>query len=176
MVKRTQSLGFSRLLARNVIVGFNRSMARSAFLGFNCFVARIIHLGFSRGLARSGILGFNPVMARARGYNPILIDYIFVVLLTMIVVSSLKLIGALLVLVLIVVPAAGAQNIARGLRSFFWFSVMLSTASTVLGLLLSGYMPVPTGGTIVLVASVFFYCTLLLRPVFGRSAMQQGEA
>ena len=90
--------------------------------------------------------------------------------------ASFLQIGALLVLVLIVVPAAGAQNIARGLRSFFWVSVLLSTTSTVFGLLLSGYMPVPTGGTIVLVASAFFYCTLLLRPVFGRSAMQQGEA
>lgn len=125
---------------------------------------------------RSMLVSFNPVMARARGFNPILIDYIFVVLLTIIVVSSLKLIGALLVLVLIVVPAAGAQNIARGLRSFFWVSVLLSSASTIAGLLLSGYMPVPTGGTIVLVASFFFYCTLLLRPIFGRSAMQQGEA
>lgn len=119
---------------------------------------------------RAMLVSFNPVMARARGHNPVLIDYIFVVMLTVVVVSSLKLIGALLVLVLVVVPAAGAQNIARGLRSFFWLSVFLSTASTILGLLLSGYLPIPTGGTIAMVASIFFYITLLLRPLFGKSS------
>ena len=117
---------------------------------------------------RAMLVSFNPVMARARGVNPVVIDYVFVLLLTLIVVSSLKLIGALLVLVLIVVPAAGAQNIAQGLRSFFWVSVAISTASTVFGLLLSGYVSVPTGGTIALVASLFFYVTLLLKPVVGR--------
>jgi len=119
---------------------------------------------------RSMLVSFNPVMARARGINPVFNDYIFILLLTVIIVSSLKLIGALLVLVLIVVPAAGAQNIATGLRSFFWTSVFLSTASTVLGLLLSSYIPVPTGGTIALVASVLFYVTFILRPLFGKSA------
>lgn len=120
---------------------------------------------------RSMLVSFNPVMARARGVNPVINDYIFVVLLTAIVVSSLKMIGALLVLVLLVVPAAGAQNIARSLRSFFWISVLISTAGTVLGLLLSGFVPVPTGGTIALTASLFFYLTLVLRPLFGRASM-----
>lgn len=118
---------------------------------------------------RAMLVSFNPVMARARGHNPVLIDYVFVVMLTVVVVSSLKLIGALLVLVLIVVPAAAAQNVAKGLRGFFWLSVLLSTASTITGLLLSGYLPIPTGGTIALMASVFFYITLLLRPILARN-------
>lgn len=118
---------------------------------------------------RSMLVSFNSIMARSRGVNPVLNDYIFVILLTVIVVSSLKLIGALLVLVLIVVPAAGAQNIARSLRSFFWISVFISTAGTVFGLLLSGFVPVPTGGTIAMVASLFFYLTLALRPLVGKA-------
>lgn len=118
---------------------------------------------------RAMLVSFNPVMARARGFNPIVNDYIFILLLTVVVVSSLKLIGALLVLVLIVVPAAGAQNIARGLRSFFWISVALSTVSTVFGLLLSGYLPIPTGGTIAMVASLLFYITLVMRSFMGKA-------
>lgn len=124
---------------------------------------------------RAMLVSFNPVMARARGFNPIVNDYLFIMLLTVVVVSSLKLVGALLVLVLIVVPAAGAQNIARGLRSFFWIAVLLSTASTVFGLLLSGVWPIPTGGTIALVASMLFYVTLLLRPFLGKFAVPQCE-
>lgn len=123
---------------------------------------------------RAMLVSFNPVMARARGINPVVLDYIFVTLLTVVVVASLKLVGALLVLVLIVVPAAGAQNIAKNLRSFFWLSTLISSVSTVLGLFLSGFLPVPTGGCIVLVSSLVFYCTLLLKPLFGKSGVHQG--
>ncbi|MDP8256364.1 MAG: metal ABC transporter permease [Candidatus Alcyoniella australis] len=125
---------------------------------------------------RTMLVSFNPVLAKARGHNPLLIDYLFITALTAVVVASLKLIGALLVLVLIVVPAAGAQNVARNLRSFFWLSVALSTVSTVAGLLISSAWPVPTGAAIVLVASLLFYMALILRPLFGRSGIGQGQA
>jgi len=124
---------------------------------------------------RSMLVAFNPVMAKARGLRPVILEYIFIVVLTAVVVASLKLIGALLVLVLIVVPAAGAQNIALSLRQFFWLSLIFSTLSTVIGLLLSGVWPVPTGAAIVLVSSVLFYATLILKPMLGRAGVRQGE-
>lgn len=122
---------------------------------------------------RAMLVSFNPIMAKSRNINPILSDYLFVMILTIVIVSSLKLVGALLVLVLIVVPAAGAQNIASNLRSFFWLSTIISTISTVMGLILSAFLPVPIGGCIVLVSSIVFYTTLLIRPVLGRSNIHQ---
>ncbi|MDP8225877.1 MAG: metal ABC transporter permease [Candidatus Lernaella stagnicola] len=122
------------------------------------------------------LVAFNPVLAKARGSQPIFLDYFFVVLMTAVVVASLKLIGALLVLVLIVVPAAGAQNVASNLRQFFWLSIVFSTASTFAGLLMSGFWPVPTGAAIVLVSSVLFYGTLVTRSVFGFGGVKQGES
>ena len=124
---------------------------------------------------RSMLVGFNPAVAKSRGHNPILLDYLFITILTAIVVASLKLVGALLVLVLIVVPAAGAQNIAVNLRSFFWLSVIFAAVSTVAGLIISGIWPVPTGASIVLVASVLFYMTLAVKPFFGKTSLQQGD-
>ena len=120
------------------------------------------------------LVSFNPIMAKSRGINAILSDYIFVTILTIVIVSSLKLVGALLVLVLIVVPAAGAQNIAKNLTSFFWISTIIATISTVLGLILSGFLAVPIGGCIVLVSSAVFYTTLVLKPLLGRSGIHQG--
>lgn len=124
---------------------------------------------------RTMLISFNPVIAKARGLRPVLMEYVFITILTAVVVASLKLVGALLVLILIVVPAAGAQNIAGNLRQFFWLAVVFATISTVAGLLVSGVWPVPTGGAIVLVASVLFYGTLILKPLFGRSMVRQGE-
>jgi zinc transport system permease protein len=139
------------------------------------FSSVVVTLLFSITFNRTMLAGFNPVLAKARGFNPVLFEYIFITLMTAVVVASLKLIGALLVLVLIVVPAAGAQNIAGNVRQFVWVSITFSTVSTALGLLLSGLFPVPTGTAIVLVSSILFYGTLLARPLFGRSVVRQGD-
>ena len=119
--------------------------------------------------------GFNPILAKSRGLSPVFLEYVFVCLMTIVVVASLKLIGALLVLVLVVVPAAGAQNIVSNLRQFVWVSVLFSTISTVLGLLLSGFLPIPSGAVIVLVSSVLFYGSLLCKPLFSKGGLSQGE-
>jgi len=141
-------------------------------LVFSSMVAGVI---FCLTFNRTMLVGFNPVLAKARGLNPVLLEYVFITLMTAVVVASLKLIGALLVLVLIVVPAAGAQNVAGNLRQFVWASIVFSSISTVVGLLLSCLLPIPTGAVIVLVSSVLFYATLLMRPLFGRSRVRQGD-
>jgi zinc transport system permease protein len=139
------------------------------------FSSVVVTVLFSITFNRTMLAGFNPVLAKARGINPVFFEYIFITLMTAVVVASLKLIGALLVLVLIVVPAAGAQNIAGNVRQFVWVSITFSTVSTASGLLLSGLFPVPTGTAIVLVSSILFYGTLVMRPLFGRSVVRQGD-
>jgi len=114
------------------------------------------------------LASLSPSLSAARGKRPALLDYVFVTLATAVVVSGLKLVGALLVLVMIVVPAAAAQNVASNLRQFFFASVTLSTLAAVGGLFLSGLLPVPTGGAIALVSTALFYLTLAWRPLLRR--------
>ena len=114
----------------------------------------------------------NPALARARGLNPVLLDYVFVALATAVVVAGLKIVGALLILVMIVVPAAAARNVAANLRQFFWISLLLSTLSAVGGLLVSGWWPIPTGGAIAAVSGALFYITLAARPLLSRPDVQ----
>ena len=125
---------------------------------------------------RTMLSSFNPILAKARGVRPVFIEYVFITVLTAVIVASLKLVGSLLVLVLMVVPAAGAQNIAKNLVQFFWLTIIFSTVSTVIGLLASGLWPVPTGASIVLVASIVFYSTLALKPILGKGEIQQGQS
>lgn len=138
-------------------------------------VALVVGILFTFMFNRIMLVGFNPILAKARGLNPVFLEYVFVTLMTIVVVASLKMIGALLVLVLVVVPAAGAQNIVSNLRQFVWVSVIFSTVSTTIGLLLSGFLPVPSGAVIVLVSSILFYGSLLLKPLLGRAGVSQGE-
>ena len=60
----------------------------------------------------------SPPLATVAGAEPAYLEYFFALLLTLSIVVSLKIIGALLVEALVVVPAAAARNVARGTRSY----------------------------------------------------------
>src|SRR5207248_6381394 len=69
---------------------------------------------------------FNASLARSRRFSMRLCNYLFIVLLAVIVNLSLKTVGALLINALLVVPAATAGNLSRNLRQMFWLSLGLS--------------------------------------------------
>jgi len=105
----------------------------------------------------------NPPLARVAGADPAYLDYFFAMLLTLSIVVSLKIIGALLVEALVVVPAAAARNIATGTRSYFLWSIAVAFLAGAGGLGVSTRFLVPTGGAVVLAASAIFFVTLAIR-------------
>ena len=104
----------------------------------------------------------SPQLAAARGINSALLEYGFAIALTVAILVSLKMIGALLVEALIIVPAAAARNIANGTRAYFLWSVFVAFAAGAGGLTISTRVLVPTGGAVVLAASVIFFVTLAI--------------
>jgi zinc transport system permease protein len=112
-----------------------------------------------------------PAIGRVHGVNSALLDYVFVMLLTAAVVVSLKVIGALLVEAMVVVPAAAARNLARSLRGYLVLSIITAVTAGVGGLFISTKLLVPSGGAVVLAMSVLFFVTLVLggiRTLAGR--------
>ncbi len=99
-------------------------------------------------------------LAKARGINSAFLEYLFAVVLTVAILVSLKVIGALLVEALVVVPAAAARNVARGTRSYLLGSVVVALAAGAGGLAISTRLLVPTGGAVVLAATLIFFLTL----------------
>src|SRR5262245_20102446 len=63
---------------------------------------------------------FNPSLARTRRVSVTLNNYLFIILLALVVNLSIKAVGALLINALLVVPAAAAANVSRNLRQMFW--------------------------------------------------------
>ncbi len=115
------------------------------------------------------LVSFNPSLAHARGVDAKLYDYIFVMMITLITVASLKIVGAVLVEALFIIPAAAARNISRSMKGFFGYSVLIASASCVLGIILPMELeiPIPSGGAIVLVATCFFIVTMIWRIFSG---------
>ncbi|MBI1321374.1 MAG: iron chelate uptake ABC transporter family permease subunit [Candidatus Hydrogenedens sp.] len=108
---------------------------------------------------------FNPALARVRGIRVRWQDYLFILLITLLTVASVKIVGAILVEALLLIPAAAARNIARDLRSFVAYSCIIATISCLVGILvpLQFNLPVPSGGAIIMVAAVCFLVSLVLR-------------
>lgn len=111
----------------------------------------------------------DPALARVRGVRSAFVEYLFVVLLTVAIVVSLKVIGALLVEALVVVPAAAGRNVARGMRSYLLFSVLAALVAGWGGLGLSARLLVPTGGAVVLALAGVFFVTLAIGAAVRRA-------
>jgi zinc transport system permease protein len=104
----------------------------------------------------------SPPIARARGAPTTLIDYGFVIVVTIAITVSLKVIGALLVEAMVVVPAATARNLARTTRGYLVWSIAIAGFAGLAGLGISTIWHVPSGGAIVLALSVCFFLSLPL--------------
>lgn len=113
------------------------------------------------------LASLNQSLADVRGVKVQAIEYIFVILITIITVACVKIVGAVLVEALLLIPAAAARNLSRGLGSFVYTTMIISTLSCVGGILIPMQwdLPLPSGGAIVLVAAIFFIITTILRNV-----------
>jgi zinc transport system permease protein len=112
----------------------------------------------------------NPTLGGVAGASSVYLEYFFAVLLTLSIVVSLKIIGALLVEALVVVPAAAARNISHSTRSYLVWSILVAFLAGIGGLAVSTRFLVPTGGAVVLAVSVIFFITL----AFRRFRLRQG--
>ncbi|WP_296235049.1 metal ABC transporter permease [Pseudomonas sp. UBA4617] len=116
------------------------------------------------------LASFNPQLAAVRGVAVKTLDYLFVVLVTLVTVAAVKVIGAILVGALLVIPAAAARLVSQSLKGFFFLSVVIATSSTLLGILLPIVfdLPVPSGAAIILVAGICFALAALARALVPR--------
>jgi zinc transport system permease protein len=136
-------------------------------LGVGTVVAVLLAREYNKLLLDS----LSPPLASVAGAHSAFLEYFFAIVLTLSIVVSLKVIGALLVEALVLVPAASARNVARGARQYFVWSVIVALLAGAGGLGVSTRLLVPTGGAVVLAASAIFFVTLAL----GRLSRWRGE-
>ena len=110
---------------------------------------------------------YDSTMSAASGIPVRLVEYLLPVLVGVTTVASLKAVGIVLVLALLVTPAATATLLARRLPGIMAYSIAVALAATVAGLYLSFYAGIPSGPSIVVVATGFFLLALFFSPSKG---------
>lgn len=106
-------------------------------------------------------------MAQAAGLPILALDLVLYVMVSLAVVVSIQTIGNVLVLSLLVTPAAIARLLTDKLAVMMVLSPFFGAVSAFVGMYLSWSLDLPTGGTIVLVLMSFFILAWLLSPKQG---------
>jgi zinc transport system permease protein len=116
------------------------------------------------------LASLNPSLAHVRGIKVKLLEYVFVLLVTILTVACVKIIGAVLVEALLLIPAAAARNLNRSIRGFVLWSMCFSTVSCLIGVYapMRWDLPVPSGGAIILSAAIIFLITMIIRMTVPR--------
>ncbi|MCR4438425.1 MAG: metal ABC transporter permease [bacterium] len=100
---------------------------------------------------------FDRELAQADRLPVAMDDYLLILLIAVSVVVAIKVVGIVLIAAFLVVPAAAARLLGRTFRHMTLLSVAVGMSSAVVGLVVSYYLDVPSGPTIILVQALVFF-------------------
>ncbi len=103
----------------------------------------------------------NEDLAHAGGLNPARERLILVLCLALTVAVAIKVVGALLISALLIIPAAAARTLARGPEQMAALAVLIGAAATLAGLHLSLWQDTPAGPSIIVAAALIFAAAAL---------------
>jgi zinc transport system permease protein len=75
---------------------------------------------------------------------------------------AMRVVGALLVGALMVIPVLSAMQFRRSFKKTLIIAIFISLAAVIIGLYLSFYIDIPSGGTIAVVTLIFFLFSFLI--------------
>ena len=147
-----EDLLFGQILAVNTY---------DVFIIFTLFVVvlSVLFIFFKQILFYS----FDPIGAQVRDLNVTFLNYLFLIVLSLAIVGSLQSVGIVLVLSMLLIPAAAAKLVTKTFTNSIKISAIFGGISAVSGLYLSYYFNLPSGPSMSLVASGIFILALLTK-------------
>ncbi len=126
-------------------------------------VAAIVLLFTALSYNKLMMMAVNEEVARTTGVKVSLNEYLFSILLALVVCLSIRVVGILLVTALVIVPAAMGRSLSKNAGALFWYSTTTALVASVTGLIFSYYWDTATGATVVLVCASLFFSAQILR-------------
>jgi zinc transport system permease protein len=110
-------------------------------------------------------ISFSDELAKVSGIHTSFINSILVLLTALSVVLAMKLVGIMLISSLLIVPASGALQLARGFKVCIVLAAIQGCSSVVIGIIISIMSNLPASATIVMVNLLFFAAACLIRRI-----------
>jgi len=109
------------------------------------------------------LLSFDEEHAVASGVRAKTIHFIFIILVALVIAASMRIVGTLLVSALMTLPVAASMRLAKSFKQAIIFSILFGEASIVVGLIISYYLDLAPGGTIVLLSVLILVVVIVLK-------------
>lgn len=107
-------------------------------------------------------------LSAAEGMKPEVSNFIFTLLLAGVIALSIKMIGALLITGLLLIPAATARNISNSPNQMVFLATLVGIISVIAGLFTSLELNTSSGPTIIVVALILFIISLVPLEIKGQ--------
>ena len=120
------------------------------------------------------ILSFDEEYSQVIGI-PKWIQFLFIIIVAMVISASMRVVGILLVSALISLPIAISMRITKGFKQLILVSVVLGELSIILGLVIAFYMNISPGGVIVVLLVIMLVVTMAYQKIkvkFKKGAIQ----
>ena len=114
---------------------------------------------------------FDPIGAEVKGLNTSFLNYLFLILLSIAIVGSLQTVGIILVLSMLIIPAAAAKLVTNTFVTSIKVSIVFGVTSSITGLYLSYFLNLPSGPSMSLVATAIFVVAFLSNKIRKKGSL-----
>ena len=129
-----------------------------------CLIVVAVLITFRRDLM---LYCFDPTHARSIGINTGVLHYVLLSILSLAAVAGLQTVGIILVVAMLITPGATAYLLTDRFDRMTILAVISSVISSLLGVYISYWSDIETGGSIVLVQTTLFLLAFLFAPRYG---------
>ncbi|MCD4683637.1 MAG: metal ABC transporter permease [Bacteroidales bacterium] len=110
-------------------------------------------------------VAFDEEFIRTRNIPANLINYILISLVALTIVLSIKVAGIILVISLVTIPPATANIFVKDFKKIIFFSIIFGLTGSLIGLLLSYFLNIPSGATIVFIQALIFIILRIVKSI-----------
>ena len=114
---------------------------------------------------------FDPIGAEVKGLNTSFLNYLFLILLSIAIVGSLQTVGIILVLSMLIIPAAAAKLVSNTFVTSIKVSIVFGVTASITGLYLSYFFNLPSGPSMSLVATAIFVVAFLSNKIRKKGSL-----
>ncbi len=133
-------------------------------MGIVALIVGIMILLFYKELLVSS---FDPNLAATIGISPRLVHYLLMCILSVVVVSAFSSVGAILVIAMLILPAATSYLLTDRLQVMMLFTLLHSFMSSISGVHLAVALKIPTAPATVVCGMMFFLMAWIFSPTHG---------
>jgi ABC-type Mn2+/Zn2+ transport system permease subunit len=113
------------------------------------------------------LMMFEPSIAASQGIRVGALNFLLIGALVLSMISSLQAVGVVLVLGMLIAPAATVYLFSDSFTALFWGGGIVGMLESCLGLTLSYWLNLPSGSCIVLFMGLVFLAALIFSPRYG---------